>query len=421
MSELPTFAAQPALPRRTGRKLARLVLTALFLLCLGVLVTLVGGGYVLAARQIEKEGGNPEQAVQFWLHPDRYAFGNRQRLNILCMGVDYNYTSTGMPFSKSARSDTMMLVSLDRQSRSVSVLSIPRDLYVPIPGYGEDKINAAYALGGAALARKTVSQLLGVPVDYCVSVRVQAASQVVDGLGGLTLNVEKKMDYDDHWGHLHIHLKKGRQKLNGQQVVGYCRFRHDEEGDLGRIRRQQQVLAALTQQLKSQARLDTIPRLTRIFRKNVDTDLALTKMLALGRLFRELDKSHLRTARLEVSDAEVGGAMVLLPQTEANRALVRKLLTHPEDLPLHELTVEVLNGSGISGAASQAAERLEQKGFHVVYVGDAGRNDYPFTRVVDRVGSSRATKRMCEIVPARVEKGAPGNPDLTLVIGRDIQ
>jgi hypothetical protein len=141
-------------------------------------------------------------------------------------------------------------------------------------------------------------------------------------------------------------------------------------------------------------------------------------MLALGRLYRE---PKLQTARLEVSDAEYGGVMYLVPQTQANRALVRRLLTTPDDLPLSELTVEVLNGSGISGAASEAAERLEQKGFHVVYVGDAGRSDYEFTRVVDRVGSNRATKRMCEVVPARVEKGAPGSPDLTLVIGRDIQ
>ncbi len=418
--QLPTFAASGSIPRKTRRKALRFFLTVLFLLLLGGALTLAGGAYFLVANQIQKEGGRPEQAAQFWLRPDNYVFGDRQRLNVLCMGVDYNYTNTGQPFSKSARSDTMMLLSFDRSSKSVAVLSIPRDLWVSIPGYGEDKINSAYALGGAALARKTVSSLLGVPIDYCVSVRVQAAKQVVDGLGGLTVDVEKDMDYDDSWGHLHIHLKKGKQKLNGEQVVGYSRFRHDEEGDLGRIRRQQQVIAALTKQLKSQARLDTIPRLTRVFQKNVDTDLALSKMLALGRLFRGVDKNALHTARLEVSDAEVGGAMVLIPQTEANQALVRKLLTNPEDLPLSELTVEVLNGSGISGAAGQAATLLEQKGFHVVYVGDASK-DYAHSEVVDRVGSARACKRMTEIVPARVEKGKPepSMPDLTLVIGRD--
>lgn len=423
MSDLPRFATDPTVPRKTRRRLWRFVLTVLLLVVLGVALTAVGGAYVLVARQIEKEGGQPEQSAQFWLQPEEYAFGNRQRLNVLCMGVDYNYTSEGMPYSKSARSDTMMLLSFDRQTRGVSVLSIPRDLLVSIPGYGEDKINAAYALGGAQLARKTVSQLLNVPVDYCVSVRVQAASQVVDGLGGLTLDVEKKMDYDDNWGNLHIHLEKGRQKLSGQEVVGYCRFRHDEEGDLGRIRRQQQVLAALTAQFKSQARLDAIPRLTAVFRKNVTTDLALTRMLALGRIFRGMDRSRLRTARLEVADAEYGGVMYLVPIEEANRALVRKLLTSPDDLPISELSVEVLNGSGISGAATRAAERLEEKGFRVVHVGDAARQDYEFTRVVDRVGSQKACRKMCAVIPARVEKGTPGaaSADLTLVIGRDVQ
>lgn len=426
-TEIPFFAASGSLPgvppRKTRRKLLRWILTLLFLLLLASVLTLVGGAYYLVASQIEKEGGKKEAAVKFWLEPEKYVFGSKKRLNILCMGVDYNYDSKGMPYSKSARSDTMMLFSFDRQSKSVSVISIPRDLLVSIPGYGEDKINAAYALGGARLARKTVSNLLGVPVDYCMSVRVQAASQVVDALGGLTLDVEKKMDYDDNWGNLHIHLKKGRHKLNGKQVVGYCRFRHDEEGDLGRIRRQQQVIAALTRQLKTRVKLDTLPRLVKVFEKNVSTDLPKSRMLALGRIFRGMDRSRLRSARLEVSDAEYGGIMYLVPQTEANRALVRRLLTSPDDLPLSELTVEVLNGSGIEGAATRAADRLEREGFQVVFVGDAGRSDYPHSRVVDRVGSSRACQRMIGVVPAKVEQGTPGpaSPDLTLVIGRDIK
>lgn len=396
------------------------------LLALGVLTVsfgIVGAGYAyyLTAQQVKAQGGRPEEAAEFWLDPAKHAFGDKNRLNVLCMGVDYNYTRDGMPYSKEARSDTIMLISFERKHGTVAVLSIPRDLLVEIPGLGRDKINAAYAYGGAPLARKTVAALLGVKIDYVVSVRVQAARKLVDELGGLTLDVEKDMDYDDNWGHLHVHLRQGRQKLDGEQVVGYCRFRYDEEGDFGRIRRQQQVITALTRTLKAEASLETINKLAKIFRQNVTTDLPLTKMLALGRLYRGMDRKQLKLGRLECYDSIIDGIYYLEPSTEQNKLLVRRLLNTADDLPLSAFRVEILNASGQPGAARNAEGKLCSLGFTVV-----DSRDIPgtcaATKVVDRMGSPRACARLQEVVPARILSAIPRPDDvadLTVTLGKD--
>ncbi|MEW6282159.1 MAG: LCP family protein [Candidatus Eremiobacterota bacterium] len=403
-------------PRRFWR-LLRGLFTLAFLLGLAVFLTL----YVVVARQVHREGGGPGDAFTFLIDPAGYAFRGKSRLNILCLGVDYNHTSQGIRYSKNARSDTMILVSLDRKTGSVSVLSIPRDLRVYIgDGYGHDKINAAHAVGGPRLSRLVVERLLGLPIHYSVTVRVEAAREIIDAIGGLALDVEKDMDYDDNWGSLHIHLKKGRQRLNGSQVVGYCRFRHDEEGDLGRIRRQQQVLAALSRELKAQGSPEKAMKLVGILRRHTSTDLSTTRMLALGRAFSGMDRSKLKTARLAVADETIDGVAYLVPLEEQNRALVRRLLTSPEEVPLSDVRLEVLNGSGQDGAAGRTADRLERAGFHVVRVADADRSDYSRSRVVDRLGSQRARTSIRRVLPEAEFQSAPSSDevDLTVIVGR---
>jgi LCP family protein required for cell wall assembly len=276
-------------------------------------------------KQIEAEGGNYEATSQFLLDPQKYVFGQQKKLNILCLGVDYNHTSQGIQHSKGARSDTIIILSLDAKTHKIKVLSIPRDLRVMLSDLdGEGKINSAFTFGGAKQSRAVVSKLLGVPIHYCVAVRVEAAKEIVDAMGGLTVNVEKDMDYDDKWGNLHIHLKKGKQKLNGMQVVGYCRFRHDEESDFGRMRRQQQVIRIVTSQLGKKTSLETVDRLAKIFRKNVTSDLAYSKMFTLGRIFRTADKSNIKTQSFAVQDDPSGG-FDLLPVPEKNRVQIKEI------------------------------------------------------------------------------------------------
>jgi LCP family protein required for cell wall assembly len=261
--------------------------------------------------------------------PGERAFAKKNKLNILCLGVDYNHDSKSMLFTKFARTDTNFVISVDRAARRFNILSIPRDLYVEIPDIGWDRMNAVYAReenGARKLTVKTVEHLLGVPIDHYVIIKPYAAERVVDALGGVTLNVEKDMDYDDNWGQLHIHLKKGVQRLNGSQAVGYARFRADEEGDRGRMRRQQQFMAAIAGELKKFQTLPKLNAVTRALRDNIETTLDFAQVIDLGLLYRGFDRSKMRTAKLDGDDVEIGGAMVIELDVAKKDELVKKLL-----------------------------------------------------------------------------------------------
>src|SRR5262249_18490342 len=166
-------------------------------------------------------------------------------------GRNPNGTDRDLPFSTQSRTDTMIVASLDLPTRRVTTLSIPRDMRVKISRHGFRKINAAYPAGGGKLTRSTVERFLGVKMDRYVLGKLGAVQRFIDAIGGITLAVEKDMDYDDNWGHLHVHLKRGTQHLKGEQVEAYLRFRHDAESDFGRMRRQQQAMRAVLAQLQS--------------------------------------------------------------------------------------------------------------------------------------------------------------------------
>lgn len=315
--------------REVGRwdRLKRLGCLLICLLVLGGLGLAGWLGYQVH-RQIALEGGDITDTWRFVTDPQSYVFGQRKRLNILCLGVDYNHDSKGIQYSKGARSDTIIVLSLQADSHKVTALSIPRDLRVRVTDLGaQDKINSAFSLGGARKSRQVISWFLGVPIDYCLVVKVDAAKELVDALGGLKINVEKDMDYDDNWGNLHIHLKKGPRLLNGREVVGYCRFRHDEESDFGRMRRQQQVLRVASARLSQSISKETIEKLVTIVRRNVSSDLSYSKMVTLARLFRGMDKNNVKAQSLVVRDDP--DSFDLLPVPDENKRQISEVFGPP--------------------------------------------------------------------------------------------
>ncbi|MBQ5860328.1 MAG: LCP family protein, partial [Selenomonadales bacterium] len=160
-------------------------------------------------------------------------------VNVLVLGVDIREGDIG-------RSDTIFVMSLNREKNVATMLSIPRDSYVPIPGRGWDKINHAYAYGKGKLTRRTVENLLNIEIDYLVEVDRKGVEKMIDAIGGVEIDVEKRMYYEDPWdddGGLVIDLEPGLQTLDGEEAVQYVRYR-DKEGDIGRARRQQKFLAA---------------------------------------------------------------------------------------------------------------------------------------------------------------------------------
>lgn len=297
-------------------------------------------------------------------------FGNLDRMNILVLGIDYNHDSKGIIYTKGARSDTMMVVSLSRNGDFLNVVSIPRDCRVYLgEGYGNDKINAAYSLGGVEQAKKVVSQFLDIPIHHYVVVKVQGAQKMVDAVGGLPIDVEKDMDYDDNWGGLHIHLKKGPQVLTGDQTVGYARFRHDEESDRGRMRRQQQVLRALGAKLKEPALALRFPQLADLVKQTLETDFKPIEMVDLANLYLGFDFKTMRSAAIVGDDAiDSYGASYIEPYAPENERTVRRLLKSLDWLTKGDLRIRILYKHAEPSAAYRFADRLADAGFDGVQI-----------------------------------------------------
>jgi len=224
-----------------------------------------------------------------------------QSYQILVMGVDRVLDAPlGSPESFNGRSDSMLLIRLDPVSRSVKILSIPRDTQVPIPDYGVTKINAANVYGGAKLAQEVVSEKLnGVQIDRYVRVDTQGLAALVDALGGIEVNVPKRMKYEDKTQKLNIDLYSGRQTLNGEQAEGFSRFRYDEDGDIGRIARQQIVLKAVKAKIADPSVVLHLPDLINVMQRHVDSDLSLDELTAIATFTMMLKPAQIQNTSLQ--------------------------------------------------------------------------------------------------------------------------
>jgi len=230
------------------------------------------------------------------LHPKTVAdvFPHQQALNLMVIGRDRDYDDrTDQVLKTRARSDLLMVARLDFDKKTVSLLSIPRDTRAHIPGYsGTTKINAAHQKGGPPLSEQTVQENFGIASDKYIALDFEGFEQAIDILGGVDLAVDKKMDYDDNWGHLHIHLMPGMQHLNGTQAMGFVRFRHSDS-DFVRTRRQQALIAALKSKLREPSALAKIGPLLDTIDRHVDSDLSADQKLALARFVHDTPREQI--------------------------------------------------------------------------------------------------------------------------------
>ena len=181
-------------------------------------------------------------------------------------------------------SDTNILVSFDQPNKKITLVSLPRDTLLH-HDWVSNKLNYAYAKGGTALLQEEVENLLGIPVDFYVTVNLKGFISLVDQIGGVDFDVPVDMDYDDPYQNLHIHFSKGSQHLNGQQAMEVVRWRKNNDGsgyataDIGRIDTQQAFLKVVAQQL---LKIDNVPAMAKVFFKYVKTDLTTGNLVWLG-------------------------------------------------------------------------------------------------------------------------------------------
>lgn len=280
-------------PVRTRRKLRWGRLLVLLVLFSGLLTGAFWGSVWVYDNLI-----NPPH-VQVVGADERIASDEKlnERINILLLGIDDGDSEAAE--SEPKRTDAMMLLSFDPKENKVSLLSIPRDTKVILPGHHDpEKINSAYTYGGVVMAKQTVANLLRVPIHYYALANWQGFIECVNLIGGVDLYVEKDMYYEDPYADLVIDIKHGYQHMDGKTAGEYVRFRKDELGDIGRVQRQQKFLKAAAEQMFSIQNVTKISSLLATLDKYVETDLNTLTMLKAANSFKIFGDDKVRSCML---------------------------------------------------------------------------------------------------------------------------
>ncbi len=405
--------------------------------------------------EVEYEPGNP---LPTW--------PGKERVNILVMGIDQRENEEG-PW----RTDTMMVLTIDPVTMSGGILSIPRDLWVPIPGYGEGRINTAHYLGdiddypggGPALAAKTVQWNIGVPIHHYARVNFTAFEQIIDLIGGIDVYVEEEIDDplypDEAHGYDPLYIPAGEQHLDGETALKYARTRHSSGGDFDRARRQQKVLEAA---FKKVTRLDMLPKLASQAPKMwrtlqdslvVDPNLTLDEIIALAHLASQIDQEDIRYGVIDENCTKFyttrDGQQVLFLLRDQMRELRDYVFTahnyeqtpKPEegevestpDTPSarwedEDASIEVLNGTTRAGLAASTSDYLQEQGLEASRIANADRLDISESLVIVYTDKAYTAEYIIQLLDlpstALVDgsnSGSSSEYDISIILGADYE
>lgn len=402
--------------------------------------------------QVNPISQGPDNESSIIPNPIPQKWSGNERVTILILGIDQRCEENGP-----TRTDTMMLLTLDPVGLNAAVLSIPRDLWVEIPGFGVDKINQAHFLGeiyeypggGPGLAQETIEGVVGVDVNYYATVNFDAFVELVDEIGGIDIEVPETIEdesYPDNcYGYDPFYIRVGQHHLDGSQALKYARTRATFGGDVDRASRQQQVVMAVRDKILSVDMVTQLitrsPELWRIFQRNVETNMSLSEAIQLGLLAQDIPQEQIRTEVLGYdyvyNEVTPDGQAVLIPVRENIRSLRDQLFAPPaiptpviEDLP--ELMadegarVAVYNGTQVFGLAAATQEYLLDHDIVVVEIGNADSADYNSTQIIDYgsfPNTARYLAQLMDIPPLNISNSQRpiGEFDLLIILGNDWQ
>jgi len=314
------------------------------------------------------------------------------------MGLDYRDWQAG----DTPHSDTMMLLSIDPVTKAASMLSLPRDLWVNIPGFGYGRINEAYfdgeanklPGGGSELARQTVEQFIGVPVQYYAVIEFNAFIRIIDELDGVQVKPDQQVKIERLEGGYQEYLEAGKTyTLDGEMALAYIRERHTEGGDIDRARRQQEVILSVRNRILKFDQLPELiakaPALYQELSSGIYTNLSLQEAIQLGMLALELDATQIKRGIIDyemvIPTKSPDGEAVLKPIPDKIRVLRDELFAtggsiSPMATPAVGTTlvkdeaarVVIWDGSGMAGLGDRTADFLRTQGINVIQVADAG-------------------------------------------------
>ena len=300
------------------------------------------------------------------LTPSKFNFKMLSRYqNILLLGVDSNGPDT-LPFS-GVRSDTIIIINVDLHNKSINAVSIPRDSKVYIAeGHGVQKINAAYALGGIELTKKTIEETLGIKIHNYIIVNAEGVRKMIDTIGGVPIHIDQNMYYDDFSAKLHINFKKGDYVLNGEQAEEYLRFRKDALGDIGRVHRQQKFIKALIEQVKSPEALKKIPEALKIASLYSRTDLNLYQMSQYAATARDIDLNKVEFVMLPGGPNKKGIVSYWILDPEKTQQVINRLIYRQKvEMAQNEFSVGLMYSRSKEIEAMAIREQLKTEGYEV--------------------------------------------------------
>ncbi|MCL2924469.1 MAG: LCP family protein [Trichodesmium sp. MAG_R04] len=361
-------------------------------------------------------------------------------INILVMGIDQvSGLTEDSPNLFEGRSDTLLLVRANPANKTVSLLSIPRDTKVQIPGIGPAKINEANLYGGPKLVKNVLKYTLNnIEVDRYVRVSKEAFQELVEQLGGVEVFIPKPMFYIDNTQQLKIDLQAGWQTLSGEQAEQFACFREEVYGDIGRVQRQQFLLKALQSRLTNMAVLTRWPQIIRVMHKYIDTNLSFEEMLALISFSLDLEQNNLKMVMLPGKPSyrnEYFASYWIIDKAGRDRILEQyfdiKLDKFNYDKKEHKYKNEILplenkiavqNASSHSQAATKFAEYLREQGFYNVYVVPDWSDKQHLTQVIVQRGYLKSAEVVQNTLGfGNIEPTSTGEigSDLTIRLGED--
>ena len=335
------------------------------------------------------------------------------------------------------RSDSLALAVFDEVDGYVRIVSIPRDSRVRIPGRGLQKINHAYAYGGMDLLKQTVSEFLDVDIDYFIVLGFQSFPRIIDLLGGIDIDVEKKLYYRDRSQKLLINIPKGPQHMDGKTALEYVRFRNDPLGDIGRVQRQQKFVSIVLDKLKSPMIIPKIPFLVSETLSAVKTDLTLSEALRLARFANELPSTHVKMlmapGRADYIDklsywiVDVNATQAWMAGETADSLADVNPFSSREDvesLVAQIGDIGILNGDGGSGLSRKASQIFQKLGINVAHTGNAEHFNHQNSSIVrpenaaeSDLAAADALAQLCGIPEDNFTTGSASV--VSVILGRD--
>jgi LCP family protein required for cell wall assembly len=421
-------------------------------------LVLLGAGSVLAGYAIFTHRNPIEVISQTFVPTPQEVFG-KSNLLVLVEGIDYDYNENDIEYSSSSRSDMIKAVNLDFGAKNVYALSVLRDMEATMPNGSVRKINQAQSDGGPKEAQKVIASFLGIPeFDRYVLLRIDATKDLINAIGGVDVYVKTSdclmnhtgctggsVDYDDSWGHLHVHLTEGMHHLNGDQAVSYGRFRHDWCSDPCRVMRQNDVIMAAINKLRGN-KLNTLMHagdIMNVIHRDVQTNFTQSELVTIASYFAGLSPHNVHFAQTPyLGDEELADGDDLIPDRPGIEKLVQTMLVAPPtpepspdemalaSIPSGSVRVDVENGSGIAGAARLVAGQLRKQGFAIGDVGNADSDDHAKSEIQEHSTVTFAGAKVraalpqafaaIPVVPQSVSTSSPEPSDVTLIVGRDL-